>query len=503
MMKVFLLYPERDFNRERELPSNAEDLSRDLGLETLFDSMAQDDSYLRDVVRRVFFTSLTDIQTILYRQDILKDCLAHPDVIRELYRIPLEYKERKQGQKLWISSRSRPPSILNHGRRMLEAFLDLFRWLRDIADHNIDQFKSKGFHRFFKMIQQELDDDYLNEVEEHIHQLEFPAGVLLKAGLGKGIVGTDYTLCKPEEVESNWFKRLLSFNDDSYSYKLNPRDTAGANVLSKLRNRGIARVANSVAQAAEHVESFFKVLRWELAFYIGCINLSEQLTALNEPLTFPDPRPPERRSFSSAGLYNVVLSLTKEASVVGNDISAEGKDLTIITGPNQGGKTTFLRSVGLAQMMMQCGMFVPAESYSANVSSRIFTHFKREEDETMKHGKFEEELVRMDTIVEHLSPNALVLMNESFSATNEREGSEIAWQVIRELLIKDIQVLFVTHLYDFTRRVEEDLEDTVMYLRAERLTDGTRTFKLNPAKPLETGHSADLYRKIFNEDDSL
>ncbi len=71
--------------------------------------------------------------------------------------------------------------------------------------------------------------------------------------------------------------------------------------------------------------------------------------------------------------------------------------LVMITGANQGGKSTFLRSIGLAQLMMQCGMFVPAESLSSNVCDGIFINFKREEDATMKCGKLDEELSRMST----------------------------------------------------------------------------------------------------------
>ena len=105
-----------------------------------------------------------------------------------------------------------------------------------------------------------------------------------------------------------------------------------------------------------------------------------------------------------------------------------------MTGANQGGKTTFLRSVGLAQLMSQCGMFAPAASLSLNVVDGLFTHFKREEDGTMKSGKFDEELSRMNDIVNALTPNALILFDESFAATNEREGSEIARQIVSALL---------------------------------------------------------------------
>ena len=89
------------------------------------------------------------------------------------------------------------------------------------------------------------------------------------------------------------------------------------------------------------------------------------------------------------------------------------------------GKSTFLRSLGVAQLMAQSGMFVTAESFRANVCVGVFTHYKREEDESMESGKLDEELARMSEIADQITPHCLVLCNESFASTNEREGSEI------------------------------------------------------------------------------
>jgi len=169
----------------------------------------------------------------------------------------------------------------------------------------------------------------------------------------------------------------------------------------------------------------------------------------------------------------------------------------ILTGANEGGKSSFLRSISVAQVMMQCGMFVGAQAFEGELCPALFTHYKREEDATMKSGKLDEELARMSEIVDHIAPNSMVLFNESFAATNEREGSEIAKQVVCALLEKRIRIFYVTHLYEFARGFFDRKGEDAIFLRAERKDDGTRTFRLLEGKPLETSYGEDLYRQIF------
>jgi DNA mismatch repair ATPase MutS len=187
--------------------------------------------------------------------------------------------------------------------------------------------------------------------------------------------------------------------------------------------------------------------------------------------------------------------LTLRGAPVGNDVDADGKKLVFITGANRGGKSTFLRSVGVAQLMMQCGLFVTADSFSSSLHTGIFTHFKREEDRNMRSGKFDEELVRMSAIAGNVHQNAMILFNESFAATHEREGAEIARQIICALLDNDIRIFFVSHMYELARFFLDD--DRVLFLRADRSEGGARNFKLREAKPLATSFGSDLYEKIF------
>jgi DNA mismatch repair ATPase MutS len=142
-------------------------------------------------------------------------------------------------------------------------------------------------------------------------------------------------------------------------------------------------------------------------------------------------------------------------------------------------------------------MFVGADSFSSEVCDGLVTHYKREEDATMESGKWDEELSRMSEIVDRIRPNAAILFNETFASTNEREGSEIASQIVRALLDKNVKVFFVTHLYHFAMGFFEKRFEGAKFLRAERLPDGTRPFKLVEGEPLQTSYGPDLYKTIF------
>ena len=495
-MKVFLMYRDRDFDPKQKFPFNEAALTQDLELNTLFSAMTRGDEFLLDVAKQAVLSGLSDPDAIRYRQEILKDCLKNPAIVREIYHIPIESMANKRRDWLGIYSRY-TDGILSSAVAMMQMFVGLLKKLRSIADEHADQFESEGFARFFAMIKQGLDDDYFGVVENHLKTLKFRGGVLLSAELGDGNEGTHYILRKTNHDGQNWMKRVFARKSPVYSFSLAPRDDHGARALGELKDKGINLVANAVAQSADHIDSFLNTLRIELAFYIGCLNLYEQLASMGEPISIPRPVDSIQRSHSFTGLYDVCLALTMKQKVVGNDVNADSKDLVIITGANQGGKSTFLRSIGLAQLIMQCGMFVPAESFCANICVGIFTHYKRKEDAAMKSGKLDEELSRMSNIVDHLTPNSMVLFNESFAATNEREGSQIARQVVNALLEKRIKVFFVTHLYELAHGFHDRKMENAIFLRAERQSDGGRTFKLIEGEPLQTSYGEDLYTKVF------
>ncbi len=493
-MKAYLLYESQDFDFGSDLPPNHEDLIQDLELTTLLQAMSLGDKLLFEVSKQVLLSSLDDPEAILYRQRVLADCIAEPEVIRQLYAIAVGALADKRG--LWGFSSRYPSSILSGALNQLEAHVSRLKELRKIADEHAERFRSAGLTTLLRTLQRELDDEYFHTISHHLKQLRFREGVLMSAELDRDNSGIRFVLRSPGDGGPSWKERLGIGPRSSYSFTIPPRDEAGAQALSDLKSRGINLVANAVAQSADHILSYFTMLRSELGFYVSCLNLRDRLVAKGEPTSFPEPSPWQALGLSFTGLCDPCLALRAEDRVVGNDVNANGKSLVIVTGANSAGKSTFLRSVGLAQLMMQCGMFVTAEAYQASVCEGVFTHFIREEDPSMTHGRLDEELSRMSTIADQIRPHALMLFNESFAATNEREGSEIGRQVVRALLEAGIKVFFVTHQFDFAESFHELHAKTTSFLRAERQSDGRRNYKLAAAEPLPTSFGEDLYYRL-------
>ncbi|WP_321796014.1 MutS-related protein [Caballeronia sp. J97] len=497
-MKAYLLYPDADFQVDDELPWGSDVLTADLELETLFATMAQGDGFLLDIARQTVLRSLATPDLIFYRQAILGDCEKHVDAVRLLYDIAVEAVEIEKKTYFGIYSHY-PAAILSSSRDLMQSFIAVLRKLRNVADASIGEFRSEGFTRFFAMIRQELSDEYFDTLATHLKELKFGHGTLISASLGRGNKGVGHTLRKLDEADRNFLKRLFERHAPSYTFHIADRDEAGARALSELEGRGIGLAADAVHQSAQHVLSFFQMIRVELAFYIGCLNLINALEAKGQPTTYPVPMDAADRQHGFEGLYDVCLALRVEKPVVPNDGDAPQAEIFVITGANEGGKSTFLRSIGVAQILMQAGMKAGARTFSANVANGVFTHYKREEDASMTSGKFDEELVRMNALADHIKQDSMVLFNESFASTNEREGSEVARQIVRALVEQRVKVLFVTHMYDFAHSLFECMRGRGVFLRAERYESGERTFRVAPGEPLETSYGEDLYRVIFDE----
>ena len=489
--------PEGDLDLGAALPSNHQELAEDLDLATLWEAMAKGDKFLLEVARAALLASLPDLASIRHRQQVLGELMAQPEVAAEIYAIAVTAVEGER--RIWGYIRATPSGLLHRAIEVLQLFLGLLKRLRQIADGPGALFESPGLAAFFQMLSRELDDGFFAAADQHLRRLRAPEKMLISARLGEGSRGIDYVLRAAGNSRPGWRERIGIGERSAYSFSIPARDEAGARALSELTDRGVNPVANALTQSTDHILSFFTQLRLELGFYVGCLNLQARLQGQGQPVVIPAAAAwSPAGALSYSGLYDPCLALRlPPGEAVGNDGAADGKSLVLITGANSGGKSTFLRSVGVAQLMLQAGMFVAARAYRGSLVAGLFTHFLREEDQTMTGGRLDEDLRRMAVIADLVKPHSLILFNESFSATNEREGSEIARQIIKALLEADIRIFFVTHFFELADSLLAAGREDVLALLAERRADGQRSFKLRPGAPLPIAYGEDLYRTVF------
>jgi hypothetical protein len=237
-MKAFLLYRDQDFDLQRKLPPQAQALMQDLELHTLFNAMALGDKFLFEVAQKAVLCSVTDLDTIRYRQHVLKDCLKNASIVREIYAIAVEAIEGEKKNYLGLLSRY-PSWVLTRSIEVLQMFVGMLKKLKRLAESHADAFESEGFSAFFAMLIRELSDDYFDRVQHHLQALKFRDGVLMSAELGQGNQGINYILRKPHDKKQRWIERIFAERPPTYSFSISDRDESGARALSDLRDRGI------------------------------------------------------------------------------------------------------------------------------------------------------------------------------------------------------------------------------------------------------------------------
>ena len=539
-MNVNLLYPDRNHS-DSDAYFDWNEIVKDLGLDILFRVSRKDSalglgtSYtashefenLSMIVKRVMAVCVSE-DVIKYRHEILKDCLKHESFALRLYVICQDTISGwdRLGRNKKRSESSDSSGGLTTDIEVLRLIFDGMSKIKALFRDYSEDIKSAGLKNLQKRIEEEFSDEKERNLEQVLKDLSFFAVTKIKE-----IKRNVYESTNPVIVLDVGFGDGLKFTDlklDEFTSKTeayrNPNSLAGKlsnqfNRFKKLTipirgNQGLQEdalkfeketvgfVMSCMKNSINEYGGFIDRLRFESGFYFGAINLKNEMRRFNIGYCFPQIGSFDTLEFTD--LKEISMAISQRRNTVGNTDNLDGKILTVITGANQGGKSTFLRSVGIAQIMMQCGMFVAADSYKSGLFPKIFTHFTRREDSAMNSGKLDEELKRMGRIVDNVTPGSLVLLNESFATTTEKEGSGIAYDIIKALKECGVKVMTVTHLMSFARKMYEecggaDSPDSV-FLSAERLENGARTYKMIRHEPELSSFGMELYEKILNNE---
>jgi DNA mismatch repair protein MutS len=225
-------------------------------------------------------------------------------------------------------------------------------------------------------------------------------------------------------------------------------------LVARLHPETFARLEHYCSRHRDYLDETVDRFDREVQFYLAYLEYIEPLKGNGLP--FSQPRV-SARSKDVRACETFDLALAKKLSqtdsaVVCNDFRlSDPERILVVSGPNNGGKTTFARMFGQLHYLASLGLPIPGSEIRLFLPDRIFTHFEREEDIETLRGKFEDELFRIREILAHATSASVLIMNESFGSTTLRDALVVGTEVMRHIIDLDALCVFVTFVDELSR----------------------------------------------------
>lgn len=493
-MHAFLLYKDSPFNFKKKVSDQTSQVMKDLEMDHIFDAMSSN-LFIREKVVKVCSERCFNVEQILYRQAVLQDCIAQEELTGQIYKLLGETLELNQEPNFEIS-RKKAKYMMELSMEVWGELIPKLKKLTGLMKRMESVCQSEGWKNLAHTQCSVYGEADLEQMGKYLKSLKNTEDIWVITGPGPHLKSEEYTLTRGVAGSKGIGRLLSKVIKDGNSFQVDTSNEDEFIALSKLRDASLKTLSDQIVTAKEECIRFLQEWERELAFYIGCLNLRRKLTEIGVAISLPVPYESTASQLDLQQLYNVSLALQKGKGTVPNTIDCLNRQMIVVTGSNQGGKTTWLRALGQAIIMMQAGIFVAANHMQGNLG-QVYTHFIREEDESLKSGKLDEELLRMSQIVSTIHPGDLLLMNESFSSTNEQEGSGIGMEITSALLHRGIRIAYVTHFFRLVQMLVKQESENILFLNAARREDGSRTYELKEGQPQVVGHGQDLYEEIF------
>jgi hypothetical protein len=540
--RISLLWPNLTYKEKYNgLINVSERAMTDLGIDHLMRALSIDSRY-NDATRELLVNLCNDEEVLRYRLDVLDDFYRSPGLAAEFERVlPLirkldSFKDRR--------------NLLNadHLRNIswrsgtLEIYVQCIDSLKNTMDRYADKIVSAGLRRLQTQVNDIAGSETFTALKKELPEFRRAMDSISSVTIG---VNLDPEL-KPAEavfltVEPKPFtKKKSSLLSNLLGLKLTPDDSQGVPLyqnIMKINNSALEQALMkcleevfqssilSIDQALQkyvHYQTdFITALEFDLAFFIGAHRFLSKLTKAGFTVCKPKPAPAGERVFRTDHLVDVILcngfiqqlpDTNLNRTVIGNAIEfPPGGSIFILTGPNQGGKTTYTRSIGIAQLLFQAGIFVPSKEAEISPVDWIFTHFCEEEKPNTNNGRLGDESMKLAEIFKQATEQSLLLLNESLSSTSPRDSYFLARDVIKGIKLIGCRAVFATHILELAAKCDEINEELPGESKlismvacvdvpegdkvAHSIASAKRTFKIVPGPPSQMSFAKDIARK--------
>ena len=527
-----LLWPPLLPNRESVPLSSA--AATDLALDHIVRALDSDHRHDRHI-RAVLSQLPTSPAVIHYRQDVLADLLASPTLAQSLTEL-LPELQALQGQASTNWPDDSPLGTIVARLRELDLYVHCIDRLHEMLAAT-PSLRSEGLRSLcaaVAMLAQHEDVVALREELPALREITAEASsVTIGLNLGHDLQPESVTI-----VELNRFQfrgprsllgRLLPGSTDGVPSGITPllsvgpapirRDSQLFKELQRLLEAVTTPLTRALARYRELNTGPLAALEGEFAFWLGAAALVRRLERAGVALCRPEIAPTAEHAFVVHDLANLTLSLQllprsswdgttptfnlKEHVVTNDAVFNPDCRMLMVTGPNRGGKTTFCRAVGQAQVLAQCGLHILGTGARVSPVDGIWTHFPLPEADRPGSGRLDEEVQRLRQIFTEVTDASLILLNEPLTSTSERDALHIATDIVRAFQELGARVVLITHLHDLALRIPDlnargPQDRTITSLVAQTVTmgEGVRgTFRIIPGTPDGQSYAAEIARQ--------
>ena len=549
MEEFSLLHPQNSKAVYRTLTKEA---VNDLSIDFLCEALTKD-TYERNSIKQLLINITDDEEVIKYRCDVFDDFLRFPKLREDLSALLEKLNDLRELERFHNDTEASSMWQLINRLREMGGYVDYVTKIKTTLE-SID-IKSEGLLQLKSRVQAIYNDSGFPELRKDIEETLAKArrfksitlGVNLDELLRPKTVGV-ISLNDKEFTDSGILKRFMKFanreselhhgNDVSGFVSFHPANPStssfgfgklvmgaqgdvnqvfrseitGADPLSDALKKVVTDILRrTVIEIKSMLHKYVSIdgysfisLMPEIIFYIRFAEFCDKIKEKNLPLCKAQVTDREERSCFISDIYNIKLAVKavsgEEVDIVTNEFSFDDNGrIYILTGPNRGGKTTITQAVGLAFLLAQNGIYVPASSMKFSPCDNIFTHFPADENDTVDLGRLGEESKRLSEIFSVATRYSLILLNESLATTNVAEGLYIAKDVVKAMRYLSVRSVFNTHMHDLARNLDEvnrDIEgESVIASMVTGVENGRRSFKVFIAPPQGVSYARDIAEK--------